>query len=335
MDFGRIKRVLKNEPAFRQKQVRSAIFKNLIEGWNEATNLSAKLRQELAESCPLDIKSEIFISKDERTVRALIYLEDGLKAESVLMRHRNRQTICVSSQVGCPLGCLFCATGQMGFKRNLTGEEIVVQVLFFARYLKKQGEKIDNVVFMGMGEPFLNYDNVLQSIKLINDKDGLNIGMRHISLSTIGIPEKIKDFSKEQLQVNLAISLHAPNDKLRSRLMPINKKYSLKKVLAAVKDYVLRNNRKVMIEYIMIRDVNDSPDMAEELARLLLPLDRHLFMVNLITYNPTGVFRASSLERIKEFKNILMQKGIEARERQNFGLDIKGACGQLASGRSL
>jgi len=329
MDSSKLKQILANEPAFRLKQARKVVFGDLIEDWSQAMVLPLALRQKLAEECPLLIKSSVLVSSDSRTVKALITLADGLRVETVLMRYSDRNTVCLSSMVGCPLACEFCATGKMGFKRNLTTDEITEQVLFFNRYLKKENQKVNSIVFMGMGEPFLNYDNVLGAIRILNSKDYFNIGARHISISTVGIIEGIEKLAKESLQVNLAISLHAPNEELRSKIMPINKKYPLAEVLRAVEDYLKVTRRKIMFEYIMIKDVNDSLENAKELAILLSGLKPAIFMVNLISYNPTGVFKASSSERIKEFKAVLEESKIETVQRYKFGRGIKAACGQL------
>jgi len=327
MHLTQLNEVLKKEPAYRLKQAKKAIFLDLIDDWNKATTLSLNLRNSLNKTCPLSINGELFVSKDENTAKVLITLGDNLKIESVLMRHKDRNTVCVSSQVGCPLGCLFCATGKMGFKRNLEDFEIVEQVLFFARYLKKLRTRVTNVVFMGMGEPFLNYKNVLSAIKILNDKDGFNIGARKFSISTVGITEGIEKLAEENLEVNLAISLHAPDDKLRSQIMPIGKKYNIEKILETVDNYIKKTNRKVMVEYLMIKDVNDSEDSARKLAKLM---KRRLYLVNLISYNPTADFQPSSKEKIKKFKNILESAGVYVTERYRFGREIKAACGQLA-----
>jgi len=246
--------------------------------------------------------------------------------EEFSLRGGDRNTVCVSSQVGCPLGCLFCATGKMGFKRNLENFEMVEQVLFFARYLKNLKARVTNVVFMGMGEPFLNYENVLSAIKILNDKDGFNLGARKFSISTVGITEGIEKLAEESLEVNLAISLHAPDNELRSQLMPNGKKYNIEKILETVDDYIKKTNRKVMIEYLMIKDVNDSDDSAGKLAKLM---KRRLYLVNLISYNPTADFQPSTKERIKRFKSILEKAGVYVTERYRFGREIKAACGQL------
>jgi 23S rRNA (adenine2503-C2)-methyltransferase len=320
---------LNDEPAYRLKQIKQAIFKELITNWSQATTIPKSIRDGLDEICPLQINVQVFLSKDKRTVKGLITLNDGLKIETVLMRYQNgRNTVCVSSQVGCALGCSFCATGKMGFKRNLSSLEMVEQVLFFERYLHKEDEHVANVVFMGMGEPMLNYDNVMDAIRIMHDKDGLNIGSRRFSISTIGIVEGIYKLIEEDIEVNLAISLHAPNDNLRSRLMKINQKYPIKKILSTVDQYILATNRKVMFEYLMINKINDSDECARELAKLLYG---RLCMVNLIAYNPTGVFKPSPKGRIQKFKDILMKRGIMATERYHFGQEIKAACGQLAT----
>ena len=332
MDLTNLEKALKGEPDFRLKQIKRAIFKDLVNDWDKIMVLPLTLRQKLNQELSLEIKAEVFTSNDNKTIKALIDLKDGLKTETVLMRYSDRNTACLSSMVGCPLACEFCATGKMGFKRNLTIGEIIEQVLFFNRFLKNENQKVNSIVFMGMGEPFLNYDNVLGAIRILNDEDYFNIGARHISISTVGIIEGIEKLAKESLQVNLAISLHAPNKELRSKIMPINKKYSLIEVLEDVENYLKVTRRKVMFEYVMIKDVNDSLENAKELAILLSGLKSSIFMVNLISYNPTGIFKASSSERIKNFKAVLEKSNIEVVQRYKFGVSIKAACGQLASG---
>ncbi|MFA4830639.1 MAG: 23S rRNA (adenine(2503)-C(2))-methyltransferase RlmN [Patescibacteria group bacterium] len=336
MDLEKLKLILAEEPAYRLKQAWQAIFKDLISDWNENTTLSLALREKLDIECPLKINAKVFDSGNTSSAKALITLADNVKIETVMLHHANgRNTVCVSSQAGCQMGCQFCATGQMGYVRNLTASEIIEQVLFWERYLKgKQGGRgVNNVVFMGMGEPFMNYDNVLSAINLINSATGFNIGARHISVSTAGLIDGINKFSSEKLAVNLAISLHAPNDNLRSRLMPINNQYPLKKLLSAVNKYVKKKSRQVMFEYLMIDGVNDSDDCARELVDLLG--EEHLYMVNLIGYNSTGKFRPSSSQVISRFKNILMRAGINATQRYSFGQDINAACGQLAGSKKI
>jgi len=331
MNLDKLKDILQLYPVYRLKQAYRAVFCHLAESWDEVSSLPKNLRKILKKECPLEIKSEIKESRDGKTAKAIVFFKDGNAVEAVLMRHRDgRNTICISSQVGCPLGCLFCATGKSVFRRNLTDSEIVEQVILFARFLKKQSQKITNIVFMGMGEPFLNYENVLKAIKIINEKDGLNIGARHISISTVGITEGIKKLSEQNLQINLAISLHAPNDRLRSKIMRVNKKYSIEKILKEVSAYIDKTNRRVMFEYIMIKDFNDSISMADGLANLLKVFNKSLYFVNLINYNPTGNFEPSPAARIKKFKEILESKDIKVTERFRFGAKIEAACGQLA-----
>lgn len=332
MDFAKLEDFLATEPRYRIMQVKTALFGQLVENWQDFKFLPLALRNKLNKKFPLLIKAEIFFSKAKDVAKARLVLDDGLKIETVLMRHKdNRNTVCVSSQVGCLLNCRFCATGKMGFKRNLTTSEIINQVLFFARSLAKEKAKITNLVFMGMGEPFLNYENVISAIRILNDKDGFNLGARHISISTAGVIEGIKKLFNEKLQVNLAISLHAPNDQLRSELIPLNKKYPLEALFKAVDDYLKKTNRRVMFEYLLLKDVNDSDQCAERLAKLM---KKPLYLLNLIRYNPTGDFQPSTPERIKEFKNILDKHGVKYTQRYSFGQDIKAACGQLITEKS-
>ncbi len=336
MDLTQFQQFFNKEPKYRLGQAKKALFRDLIQDWQEAGVLPLGLREKLNEKCPIGISAKTFSSKDENTIKAVVALGDGLAVETVLMRHKDaRNTICVSSQVGCSLNCNFCATGKMGFKRNLNAWEIVLQVLFFARYLKKIGEKVTNVVFMGMGEPFLNYENVIGAIKILNDKDGFNLGARRFSISTVGIVEGIDKLAKEDLQINLAISLHAPDDKLRSELIPVNKKYPIDKILRAVDDYIKKSRRRVMFEYVIIDNINDSDEHAKALAKLMR---KPLYFVNLISYNPlsslaklrTTTFEPSPFSRIEKFKKILENEGVAVTRRYRFGEDIEGACGQLA-----
>lgn len=331
MDLDNLEEILKDEPKYRMKQANEAVFKNLISDWSSALFFSKELRDKLNEQCPLDIKADVLVSKKEDSVKARIILKDGLMIEAVLMRHADgRNTVCVSCQVGCPLGCLFCATGKMGFKRNLSSNEILEQVVFFDRYLRAENQKITNVTFMGMGEPFLNYENVWKAVEILNNPKYFNIGARSISISTAGIIEGIKKLSQEKIHANLAISLHAPNEKLRSGLMPINKKYPLKDVLKAVDDYVKKTNRKVMFEYVLIKGINDSDDCASELAKIM---DKKLYFVNLILYNATGVFQPSETKRVEAFREILEKLKIRYTQRYRFGDDIQAACGQFATSK--
>jgi len=320
-----------DQPKFRVKQAKTAVFRDLIDDWDQATNFSLALRQQLNQDCPMLSRAKYFISKDSRAVKALIELADGQKIETVLLKNKDgRKSLCVSSQAGCPMGCQFCATGQMGFKRDLEPDEIISQVLIMSRYLKNidgPQAKITNIIFMGMGEPFLNYDNVIWAIKVLNEAEGFNLGARHFSISTCGVIPGIQKLAKEKLQINLAVSLNAPNDELRSKLMPINKKYQLDKLFNAINDYVKRTNRLVMFEYLLIKNINDNLGLAKQLAKLL---ESHLFLVNLIPYNPTGKFSPSDNKQIASFKKVLEEAGIKVTQRMSFGADIMAACGQLA-----
>ena len=320
---------LQKEPAYRLTQAREAIFTELVNSWDEALGLPLKLREKLSAECPIKINGEVFEAENFETTKALITLNDELKIETVLMRHKDgRNTVCVSSQVGCPLGCIFCATGTMGFKRNLTADEVVEQVLFFARRLKPSKEKVNNIVFMGMGEPFLNYDNVLSAVRILNDEKGFNIGARKISISTSGIIEGIERLTEENLQINLAISLHASDNDTRSKLMPINKKYPLEEVLKTVDFYIKKTSRQVMFEYLLLNGINDSEKDARKLIKLMR---KPLHLVNLIIYNPTDKenLSPSSPQTAKNFKATLEKSGVQATIRHHFGGDIKAACGQL------
>lgn len=345
MNLSPLQQVLASEPSFRARQVEEAIFKNLITNWDEAKNLPEALREKLKNECPLSINAILKISRDKSTAKALLILEDGSKIETVLMKHSDedksaRNSICVSTQVGCPMGCAFCATGGLGLTRNLTQDEILEQVLFFARHLKKTDEKITNITFMGMGEPFLNYDAVLGAIHRLNDKNTLNLGARRFSISTCGVIEGINRLADENLEVNLALSLHAPTDELRTKIMPSNRKYPLTEILTAIKNYYDKTHRKLMFEYIMLANVNDQVEHAEELAEILKGFN---CMVNLIPYNPTfaleaqktsikpiPLFGQTSHNQIRRFKEVLEENGISAIQRFQFGQDIDAACGQLA-----
>lgn len=330
--FGDLEKLFGDLPAYRFRQAKEFLFQKLISDWSGASSLPADFRSRLNEKFPLAIQTENFFSRDGQTVKALITLADGLQIESVLMNfQKGRRTVCVSSQVGCPLGCSFCATGKMGLKRSLTDWEIIAQVLFFARYLKalSPSQKITNLVFMGMGEPLLNYEAVSAAIRLLHDPAGFNLGWRHLSVSTAGIVPGIERFAREDWEVNLAISLHAPNDELRSRLMPVARQYSLKDLFGAVADYVHRTNRKVMFEYLLIDGINDSLDLAAQLVELMTD---PLYLINLIPYNPTGVFSPSSQTKVAGFKKFLLVHHLQVTERHYFGQDIHAACGQLATG---
>lgn len=328
MNLHRLQDVLQNEPSFRYKQAREAIWVKLVSSWEEATNLPQDLRDKLKQELPLDIKALELDSKKGGVLKAGVSFSDGLAAEAVLMKHGNRNTVCVSSQIGCSLGCGFCLTGEMGFQRNLEADEILEQAVFFARRLKKENKRLNNAVFMGMGEPFLNYDEVMKAVRTLNQEMG--IGARRISISTVGIVPGIRKLGGEPEQLNLAVSLHAPNNELRSSLMPVNRQYPIEKLLPAIREYIDKTHRKVMIEYLMLKNVNDSPAHAQELAALLQKNLPKTIVVNLISYNQTDRYQSSLLPDIKKFRNILERQGIAVVQRYKFGRDIKAACGQLA-----
>jgi len=340
MNLNKLQSILKAEPKYRYAQINKALYQDFVSDWDEISSLPKALREKLKAECSLEIEAQVFKGRGGKgALKALITLDDDRRIETVLIRQKGRRnTVCVSSQVGCPLNCAFCATGRFGFERNLTAEEIIEQVIFWARYLtqeeKKKStprtavepDKIDNIVFMGMGEPFLNYTEFIKAVKFLNNPETMNIGARRLSVSTAGEVEGIKRLTGEKLQVNLAISLHASNDNLRRDLMPIAKKYALRELFRAVDTYIEKTGRRVMFEYLMIKNINDTDKDAAELGRLL---KKPLYMVNLIPYNPTGQFKASSAERIEKFKDILALAGITATVRQSFGGDILAACGQL------
>ncbi|MFA7686125.1 MAG: 23S rRNA (adenine(2503)-C(2))-methyltransferase RlmN [Candidatus Gracilibacteria bacterium] len=330
MNLSLLEKIFGSQPKYRLVQAKKALFQDFISDWSEATTLPKDLREKLEKECSIYIDSKAFKSLDGNTVKTLITLSDGLNIEAVLMQHKGRNTVCVSTQVGCSLNCSFCATGKMGFKRNLLMSEIVDQIVFFGRFLKATDQKVTNVVFMGMGEPFLNYDNVMGAIKYLNQKDTLNLGMRHFSISTSGISDKIKKFADKDVEVNLALSLHSADDQSRSKLMPVNKAYPLKKVLEALDYYQEKTRRKIMFEYIMIKDVNDSIEDARNLMKLA---QKYICVVNLIPYNssPKSPYKPSPAANIGRFKSILEQGKVNVVQRFNYGRDIDAACGQLAN----
>jgi len=323
----------RGEPAYRLGQIQQAYFQNLVSDWSEIANLPAALRSELAERLPfLPLKIvNVVTSKRGDALKALFATKDDKRVESVLMLYPERATVCASVQIGCPLACIFCATGQSGFARNLGIDEIVEQVVFWQRYMKQNRigrGKVTNVVFMGMGEPFLNTDNVFNAIERLNDPKGFGLGSRHFSISTIGIPEGIRELASFNDQVSLAVSLHAPEQKLREKLMPATKKYALSKTMAAVKEYIATTNRKVFFEYTMIEGVNDDQRSAAGVVNLLGR--ENLFCVNLVSYNQThATYSPSPRHTVVAFRNYLAKRGINVTMRRSLGAEIWAACGQL------
>ncbi len=317
--------ILIGEKKFRAKQIFAWLFRS-VKSFDEMTDLSKELITKLKENYVLNlIELADFKKSKDGTIKYLFKLNDGSKIESVLMEYKYGYTACVSNQVGCKMGCNFCASARIGFIRNLTPGEIISQILKIEEY---SGEKISNVVFMGIGEPFDNYDNIMNSIRIMNDPKGLNIGARHISVSTCGIIEKIKQFADENLQCNLCISLHSSRDEVRSDMMPINNKYCIKEVIDACKIYIQKTNRRVTFEYAMVDGINDSLDDAVHLAKLLHGILCH---VNLIPINKIkdGKYEKTSIEKMMAFRDLLNEKGIVATIRRELGSDISAACGQL------
>jgi 23S rRNA (adenine2503-C2)-methyltransferase len=312
---------LAGEPPYRASQVWEWTARG-ASGYEEMTNLPAALRERLAATLPLStLTVAAEAHSDDGTVKTLFHTADGRPIEAVLMRYRDgRRSVCVSSQSGCPLTCTFCATGQMKFGRNLSADEILDQALHFRRL-----EGIDHVVFMGMGEPTMNLDAVLGACELLPD---LGITHRRTAISTVGWVPGIDRIAECEMPIALALSLHAPNDGLRSQLMPVNDRFPLREVLAACERYRARRRRKVFVEYVMLDDVNDHPEHARELAALL---DPRIYKLNLIPYNPTGAYDGSSPVRIERFRAILAEAGLTATVRLTRGRDIEAACGQLAA----
>jgi 23S rRNA (adenine2503-C2)-methyltransferase len=320
------------EPAYRSKQIWQAVYCQKSSAIQEMTALSSSLRVKLEETCTLSVlqPSAEARSTDKQTVKQLFITPDGNKLETVWMKYNERDTLCISTQSGCAMGCTFCATGQMGFSRNLTAGEIVEQILFFERKLNLIERKVTNIVFMGMGEPFHNYEEVMKAIQILGDGNGYNLGSRRMTISTVGLIPQIKRFSAERSQVNLAISLHAIDDPTRSKMMPVNRKYPIDDLLAACKEYVDNTHRRISFEWALIEGVNDDIATAKKLAIRLKGILCH---VNLIQLNPTRYFagRGSNKTRALEFMHTLQEAGIPVSIRLRRGIDINAGCGQLAS----
>lgn len=312
---------------FRAGQIYEWLHRHLACDYSEMTNIPKSLRDELSEKFPLyncEIERKQ-VSKLDSTVKYLFRLHDGDFVESVVMKYKYGYTICVSSQVGCKMGCAFCASTLGGFKRSLYAGEILSQLY---RAQKDIGERISHIVLMGMGEPLDNYDNVMRFLALVTDEKGLNISMRNISLSTCGIVPKVEELLKRKMQLTLSISLHAPSNELRSRIMPINKKYDVDKLLTACRKYAAETSRRISFEYAMLSGINDSDECARLLASKLKGMLCH---VNLIPVNEVAEspFIPSSPERVERFVSILSSNGINATVRRKLGSDIDASCGQL------
>lgn len=334
LSYGQIQDVLINEfkqPAFRVNQIWSGVYKNLWSKPEEFSNIPKTLRDKLFnlyEFQPL-VTIQTLKSNDHETEKILFQLHDQKAIETVLMKYDQRRTLCISTQAGCAMGCVFCATGQMGFQRHLSVGEIVEQVLFFARQLKTEGEKVTNIVLMGMGEPFHNYEATMDAIDRLGDPTGFGLGARRFTISTVGLVPMIKRFADEKRQVNLAISLHAVDDSERSSLMPVNKKYPIEAIIDACHYYIEKTNRRITFEWALIAGKNDSVKTAQKLATLLKGLLCH---VNAIPLNPTSqsIYQASDREQTLKFQAILEKNGIPCTVRLRRGIDIQAGCGQLA-----
>ncbi|MFZ3070349.1 MAG: 23S rRNA (adenine(2503)-C(2))-methyltransferase RlmN [Anaerolineaceae bacterium] len=320
------------QPAFRTKQILTGLYDKFYTDFSQFANIPTALREMLETEFliePIETQ-KLLKSEDGFTEKALFQLHDGMNVETVLMRYTARNSLCISTQVGCPMDCVFCATGQMGFKRNLSPGEILGQIIHYMRKLRAEDNNLTNIVYMGMGEPFLNYESTMQSIRRLTDPEGLNFGARRITISTVGIIPKIERFSEEGLQVNLAVSLHSADNTQRSELVPANRLYPLKQLMAACRDYTDRTHRRISFEYALIAGVNDSFESAAQLAGLLKGMLCH---VNLIALNPSKDYplRGSKNEQVQAFYNALMERGIPTTVRLRRGVDIQAGCGQLAS----
>jgi len=327
-----------NEPSYRAEQIWQGLYQRFYDSADQFTNLPISLRAKLAKNLNFaPLKPRIVQdSSDKQTQKTLFELQDGQVIETVLMRYdpntyidHGRKTLCISTQAGCAMGCVFCATGQQGFQRHLSSGEIVAQIMYYARLLHERNEVVTNIVFMGMGEPFHNYENSMAAIDRLNDPDGYNFGARRFTISTVGLVPQIKKFADEKRQVNLAISLYAVDDSARLAMMPINKRYKIAEVIDACRYYVDQTGRKVMFEWALINGVNDTPEVATKLAHLLKGLICH---VNTIPLNPTTGYdgQAASRDRALQFKATLEQFGITCTIRMRRGIDIQAGCGQLA-----
>lgn len=319
-------------PTYRARQIWEWLYKHFAGGFDEMTTLPGSLRERLAAETTLAIGDVVLSQKssDGQTKKILFRLPDGQLIETVLMRYEKRRTLCISTQAGCAMGCVFCATGQMGFKRNLTVAEIVGQVMYFARELAAEGQHVTNIVLMGMGEPLHNYEATVKALAILTHPLGLAYPPRRITLSTVGLVPEIIRLGQSGLGVNLAVSLHAATDELRDRLVPINRRYPLKVLMAALRTYPLPPRRRITFEYVLIDGVNDRPEDAGALVRLLRGLR---CKVNLLPLNeaPDIPFRRPSQERVQTFQHILKSAGILATIRESRGLDISAACGLLAT----
>ena len=320
-----------DQPPFRTQQLWEGLYTRLYTDFSQFSNIPNDLRDSLSKQFiinPLRVQKSLR-SQDGLTEKVLFALQDGTSVETVLMRYERRNSVCISTQVGCPMGCVFCATGQMGFIRSLSSGEILAQVLHFMRQLQAENQKLTNIVYMGMGEPFLNYEATMDSVRRLMDQQGLNFGARRITISTVGIIPKIEQFTEENLQVNLAVSLHAADNALRSQLVPANRMFPIKKLIPVCKAYTEKTHRRISFEYALIDGVNDSREAALALAGLLKGMLCH---VNLIALNPSKKYslQGSPKAKVHAFSATLEEQGIPVTIRLRRGVEIQAGCGQLA-----
>ena len=314
---------------YRATQIFKWIYERGVTNFDEMSDISLSFREvlknEFTLSIPIIYKKQV---SSDGTIKLLLSLGDDSKIETVLMRYNYGLVACVTSQVGCNMGCAFCASGLFKKQRNLEVHELVGQILVLNNLLKEENRKITHVVVMGTGEPFDNYDNVMKFIRILNNPHGFAIGARHLTVSTCGLVEKIREYANEGIQINLAISLHAPSDKIRNKIMPISLKYPLDQLMDAVKYYEATAKRRVTFEYILLEDINDSIENAKELAKLIKGTTSY---VNLIPYNPVGElkYKRTSGNRVHRFMDTLIKEGVNVTVRKEFGTDIDAACGQL------
>jgi len=337
-----------NEPDYRVNQIWQGIYKSLWSSPVDFSILPKSLRQKISDIYAINdtiIENKLSFSRlnaiktqrsaDGETIKTLFTLWDGKQVEAVHMQYKNRHTLCISSQSGCAMGCVFCATGQMGFHRHLSSGEMIEQVLYYARQLSIEHMQLTNIVLMGMGEPFHNYDATLSAIKRLNNPQGFNLGARRFTISTVGLLPEIRRFTKEQSQINLAISLHAADDTLRSQLLPINRKYPLDELFSACLEYIQKTHRRLSFEWALIEGVNDTPEQADLLIQRLKALrigGSNLCHVNVIPLNPTDKYigHATTRKNALAFQEKLTQAGLPCTIRLRRGIEIQAGCGQLA-----
>ena len=320
-----------NDKKFRATQLYEYLYKKRVKSIEQCSNLGNNIKSKLKDDFNFNLIKILIKQEDKDVKKYLFELEDKEKIESVVMFHDYGISVCISSQVGCNMGCKFCESGRLKKRRNLYAYEMVQQLLLIEQDI---GKRISHIVIMGIGEPFDNYDNVMNFIKIVTEPKGMDIGTRHITVSTSGIVPKIKEFANEKGQVNLAISLHAPNDEIRNKIMPISKLYKMEDLIDSLKEYIKKTNRRVTIEYIMLSGINDSIDNAKELSNLLKGINCY---VNLIPYNETEniEFKRTKNSQIMKFYDILKKSNINVTIRKEFGSKVDAACGQLRANQEI